>query len=256
MTGVSTFGNGFNGFADGYMESEKWRLFPTLELIVKYKNIVFQDGRIYIVGKGAGRSEITDLISLFRFLQTTKNYAIFNNLLNVMLIFIIDYNAEILNDNRMPSINLIEKYINKYYRWLYKERDNQIILVNSFIYEIEKKEVDYYSVAFNKRVIDYIASNWDKCFDELLTHFTQQRSSSLSPDKETQLSIKKRRFFPDRQALSWRWQAHDGGINPVNRLPLSPGLGTQFEPETSLLIFHGQPKPDQVADPVIKNHWR
>lgn len=180
------------GFADGYMESEKWRLFPTLELIVKYKNIVFQDGRKYIVGKGSDRSEITDLISLFRFLQTTKNYAIFNNLLNVMLIFIIDYNAEILNSNRMPSINLIEKYINKYYRWLYKERDNQIILVNSFIYEIEKKEVDYYSVAFNKKVVDYIASNWDKCFDELLTHITQQRSSSLSPDKETQLSIKER----------------------------------------------------------------
>jgi hypothetical protein len=189
MTGVSTFGN---GFADGYMESEKWKLFPTLELIVKYKHIIFKDGRKYIVGKGAGRIEITDIISLFRFLQITKNYAIFNNLLNVMLIFIIDYNAEILNGKRVPSINLIDKYINKYYRWLYKERDNQIILVNSFIYEIEKKDIDYYSVAFNKKVIDYIASNWDKSFDDLLKHFTQQRSSSLSPDKETQLSIKKR----------------------------------------------------------------
>jgi hypothetical protein len=64
-----------------------------------------------------------------------------------------------------------------------------------------------------------------------------------------------RRFFPEKQAVSWRWQAHDGGINPVNRLPLSPGLGTRFGPETSLLIFHGQPKPDQVQDPIIKNHW-
>jgi len=70
------------------------------------------------------------------------------------------------------------------------------------------------------------------------------------------LSVKRRRFFPDRQALSWRWQAHDGGINPTSRLPLNPGLGTRFGPETSLLIFHGQPKPDQVTDPAIKNHWR
>ena len=69
------------------------------------------------------------------------------------------------------------------------------------------------------------------------------------------IPIKKRRFFPDQQALSWRWQAHDGGINPVTRLSISPGLGTRFGPETSLLIFHGQPKPDQVQDPVIKNHW-
>ena len=70
------------------------------------------------------------------------------------------------------------------------------------------------------------------------------------------LPPKKRRFFPDRQALSWRWQAHDGGINPVSRRPNIPGVGTQFGHDTSLLIFHGQPKPDQVTDSVIKNHWR
>ena len=40
-TGASTFGN---RFVDGYMESKKWRLFPTLELIVKYSHIIFQDG--------------------------------------------------------------------------------------------------------------------------------------------------------------------------------------------------------------------
>ena len=64
-----------------------------------------------------------------------------------------------------------------------------------------------------------------------------------------------RRFFPDKQALSWRWQALDGGMDPYKRTYSHPGLGTQFGPETSLLIFHGQPKPDQVPDPVIKNHW-
>lgn len=64
-----------------------------------------------------------------------------------------------------------------------------------------------------------------------------------------------RRFFPEKQAVSWRWQSLDGGMDPYTRKHLSPGLGTQFGPETSLLIFHGQPKPDQVTDPVIKNHW-
>lgn len=34
-------------------------------------------------------ARITDIISLFEYLQTTRNYAIFNNLLNVMLSFII-----------------------------------------------------------------------------------------------------------------------------------------------------------------------
>jgi hypothetical protein len=70
------------------------------------------------------------------------------------------------------------------------------------------------------------------------------------------LKPNQRRFFPEKTAVSWRWQALDGGIDPYTRKHLSPGLGTQFGPETSLLIFHGQPKPYQIADPVIKNHWR
>jgi hypothetical protein len=179
-----------NKFVQGYMESEKWRLFPTLELIVKYSHIIFQDGRKYIVGKGAGRIEITDLISLFRFLQTTKNYAIFNNLLNVMLIFIIDYNAEIL------STELINKLINEHYRMLYRinPENNSVILVNSFIYEIEKKEVDYYSVTFNEKARVYLASNWDKCFDDLAFFYfsdIQKQKSLSSVDKESNLEITK-----------------------------------------------------------------
>ena len=70
------------------------------------------------------------------------------------------------------------------------------------------------------------------------------------------LKPNQRRFFPEKSAVSWRWQALDGGMHPYKRTYQHPGLGTQFGAETSLLIFHGQPKPDKVADPVIKNHWR
>ena len=69
------------------------------------------------------------------------------------------------------------------------------------------------------------------------------------------LKPNQRRFFPEKQAISWRWQALDGGMDPYKRTYKHQGLGTQFGPETSLLIFHGQPKPDQVTDSVIKNHW-
>jgi len=70
------------------------------------------------------------------------------------------------------------------------------------------------------------------------------------------LKPRQRRFFPEKQAVSWRWQALDGGLDPRTRRHLIPGAGTKIDPETSLLIFHGQPKPDQVTDPIIKNHWR
>jgi len=99
-------------------------------------------------------------------------------------------------------------------------------------------------------------------FANIWTEFSEQNipkvCSRYHGDQDylsTVLKPNQRRFLPEKSALSWRWQALDGGMDPHTRRHLSPGLGTQFGPETSLLIFHGQPKPDQVHDPVIKNHW-
>ena len=198
---AATLENSRNGMTDGYMMWDEFplQIFPTLELIVKYSHIIFEDERKYIVGKG--NTEITDLISLFRFLQTTKNYAIFNNLLNVMLIFIIDYTIEFLNEKNEKNVKSINGHyldlnINEHYRKIYrvKPENNAVILVNSFIYKIEKKNVDYYPIAFNEKIKTYLASNWDKCFDEILSHFQKksgsQKPSSHSPDKESDLTIK------------------------------------------------------------------
>ena len=198
MESAATLKNHGNGMVDGYMMWDEFpfQIFPTLELIVKYSHIVFKDGRKYIVGKG--RTELTDLISLFRFLQTTKNYVIFNNILNVMLIFIIDYAIEKTDEKDVRSINghYIDLSINKHYRKLYRENpeNNEVRLVNSFIYEIEKKDVDYYPLEFNEKTKAYLASNWNKCFDELITHFSKKsgslKPSSHSPNKESDLTIK------------------------------------------------------------------
>lgn len=65
----------------------------------------------------------------------------------------------------------------------------------------------------------------------------------------------RKRFYPEQHAASYRWQAHDGGMNWHTRKQKSPGAGTQFAGDTSLLIFHGRPKPHEVDDPVVHRHW-
>lgn len=64
-----------------------------------------------------------------------------------------------------------------------------------------------------------------------------------------------RRFYDDRYVQSWRWQVFDGGMNLRTRKVLQPGQGALPAPDTSILIFHGKPKPHQVNDPVISQHW-
>lgn len=64
------------------------------------------------------------------------------------------------------------------------------------------------------------------------------------------------RFLDENRIKSWRWQAKDGGLNFKTKRSWRPNAGTVLPPNTSVLIFHGSPKPHEVYDPVINQHWR
>jgi hypothetical protein len=71
----------------------------------------------------------------------------------------------------------------------------------------------------------------------------------------TVIPASKRMFMSAEKIVSWRWTALDGGINTKNRVYHRPGQGTHVAPETSVLVFHGDPKPHEVTDYVIKSNW-
>jgi hypothetical protein len=65
-----------------------------------------------------------------------------------------------------------------------------------------------------------------------------------------------RRFFDTNRVQSWRWQCLDGGYNFRKRRHQLPGTGTQITDSTSIMIFHGNPKPEQITDQTVTAHWR
>jgi hypothetical protein len=65
-----------------------------------------------------------------------------------------------------------------------------------------------------------------------------------------------RRFFDVDRVNSWRWQALDGGYDFRSRKYATPGGGTVDAEKTSVLVFHGNPKPDKIQDPIIVYHWQ
>lgn len=65
------------------------------------------------------------------------------------------------------------------------------------------------------------------------------------------------RYFPAMNTASWRWQCLDGGMDFRTRKYLNPNSGTSIDYRTSVLIFHGQPKPhERPTDPIITNFWQ
>ena len=63
------------------------------------------------------------------------------------------------------------------------------------------------------------------------------------------------RFFSDDLIRSWRWQVWDGGMDPRTRRYSQPGAGALLPHGTSVVVFHGQPKPHQVDDAFVKRCW-
>jgi len=70
------------------------------------------------------------------------------------------------------------------------------------------------------------------------------------------LDVNQRRFFDDFRFESFRWQCLDGGYDFAKRKHLKPNSGVKIQPSTSVVVFHGNPKPAQVLDPVIQQLWR
>jgi hypothetical protein len=64
------------------------------------------------------------------------------------------------------------------------------------------------------------------------------------------------KFFDQDRTQSYRWQALNGGYNFAKKTYCRPGVGVEIGPKTSVLIFHGKPKPGEVADPTIQEFWQ
>lgn len=62
-------------------------------------------------------------------------------------------------------------------------------------------------------------------------------------------------FFDPGRIKSYRWQVKDGGWNNSQRVYHRPGAGCNIDAGTSIVVFHGDPKPAAVTDAAITQHW-
>jgi hypothetical protein len=114
------------------------------------------------------------------------------------------------------------------------------VTVNSSIMWFDTQKFDYIWKDFKSEDINKIVNKY---------HGDQDYITEVVPDTQ-------RRFFDQERVKSWRWQCVDGGYDFQRKRHLTPNTGTFVAPPTSILIFHGKPKPDAVADPVIFQHWQ
>lgn len=64
------------------------------------------------------------------------------------------------------------------------------------------------------------------------------------------------RYFEQHHVESWRWQCLDGGYDFDRRVHHRPDTGTVINPDTRVIVFHGNPKPHMITESIIVDLWR
>lgn len=110
----------------------------------------------------------------------------------------------------------------------------------------------------NSSIMLWDTTHWNKIWTEFQNrniaatvkqfHGDQDFLNSLITDKHL-------RFFDQDAIKSWRWQIKDGGLDMKTRSYNKLGAGSVLDPKTAVMIFHGSPKPHEIADPVISQYW-
>lgn len=105
---------------------------------------------------------------------------------------------------------------------------------------------------------------WDtRQFHHVWSKFCQQGLSTIMREHRgdqdyigKEIDNSRLRFLDQDRIQSWRWQCLDGGYDFRRRMYLRPNSGTTLLADTDVLVFHGKPKPNEIADPVILKHWQ
>jgi hypothetical protein len=142
------------------------------------------------------------------------------------------------------SLDWIPKLSTRYFwaprdfRSIWRVTDNGL---NSSVMWWDNSRFAWIWEEFQKRDINHLSR---------IHHGDQDYLTSLISDRDL-------RFFPPMTTASWRWQCLDGGMDVRTRQYRNPNSGTSVDHRTSVLIFHGQPKPhEKMDDPLIKNFWQ
>jgi lipopolysaccharide biosynthesis glycosyltransferase len=64
------------------------------------------------------------------------------------------------------------------------------------------------------------------------------------------------RYIDSERIRSWRWEVKDGGMDFKKRIYTRPDAGSVIPPTADILVFHGHPKPHEIAEKRIQDLWQ
>jgi len=108
----------------------------------------------------------------------------------------------------------------------------------------------------NSSVMCFNANNYTTFFDKWQTEKdTIIRKYKGDQDWITVMLGSTKKWWPYNWVMSYKWEVLNGGLARLGSKEYRSDV-TTVDPQTSVLVFHGKPNPDEVTDDIIVNNWK
>ena len=112
--------------------------------------------------------------------------------------------------------------------------------------------------SINSSIMVWDTEVWQSLWQEFMQNNIHTIVKRFQGDQDflnAYIEPKDRRYLDQDLIKSWRWEIKDGGMDFKKRVYKRPDAGSVIPPNTSIMVFHGQPKPHEILDPVIVQNW-
>ena len=108
----------------------------------------------------------------------------------------------------------------------------------------------------NSSVMCFDANRYKNFFEEWKNNQTAiLRRHKGDQDWITELLGGSRKWWPYEWAMSYKWEVKNGGLKRLGTQEYHSDT-TRVHPDTSVLVFHGKPNPEDVTEEIVVNNWK
>ena len=137
--------------------------------------------------------------------------------------------------------------------WIWQQKTQHFWAARDFKYLFRPRRA-----TINSSVMWFDTQRWSNVYTDFNYKEVIKRTSGWHGDQDyihQAIPIERIHYLDTSRIRSWKWELQDGGYDFKTRRHKNPGSATVLDDVTSVLVFHGNPKPHQLGDKNVLQHW-
>lgn len=134
---------------------------------------------------------------------------------------------------------------------LFEYETNEFVICQDFNRHGNK---DYH--VCNSSVMCFDANRYTNFFEEWKNNqLGIMKKHKGDQDWITEMLGGSKKWWPYEWVMSFKWEVLNGGLERLGTTNYK-GKETKVSQDTSVLVFHGKPNPEDVTEPIVVNNWK